>query len=79
MVRKTGDPRKRKPKITFSKAGLAQTGKKTIRDREGHAWTHVMTVDEPESKRIRLFYTRVKKEFKIVKDGTNYQIFVRKG
>jgi len=79
MVRKTGNPKRRKPLTTFSKAGYSQFGKNTIKDREGYAWTHVATVDEPEAKRLNLFYKRAKKDCKIEKNGNVYDVFVRKG
>jgi hypothetical protein len=78
MVRKSGDSKRRKPLVTFSKAGFSQAGKKTIKDKSGYLWTHVSTVDEPEAKRLKLFYTRAKKDFKIVKNGSAYEVFMRK-
>jgi hypothetical protein len=53
-------------------------GKTTIKDWDGYAWRHVATVDEAEANRLKLFYTRAKKDFKIVKDKSAYAVFVRK-
>ena len=46
---------------------------------DGYLWKHVATVDEIEAKRLKLFYTRAKKDFRIVKEGSVYAVFIRKG
>jgi hypothetical protein len=74
-------PRKRRNPLTaYSKTGLNQAGKKTIKDRAGYMWVHVLTADEPEAKRLELFYKRAGKkpglDYKIVKNGETYEVFI---
>jgi hypothetical protein len=70
MVKKPVRPKRRPFKVA---------GKNTVKDFDGYAWTHVATVDEVEAKRLKLFYERSGKDYKIVKSGNAYDVLVRKG
>lgn len=79
----TSKPRKSKhkmdkPGVRYKPKDFRHTSN-VIRDKEGYAWSHVATVDKKEAERIELFYKRIKKEHKIVKDGNAYAVFVRRG
>jgi hypothetical protein len=66
----------RKRLTTFSRRGYNQAGKTTIKDKWGYTWTHVLTADEPEAKRLALFYKRQGKEFKLERNGNQIEVFV---
>lgn len=81
--------KRRKPLITTHKKNtfkqtekeintFLKTGKKRVRDREGYAWSHVMTTDVGEATRLGLFYKGMKVDYKIVKNGDQYEVFVRR-
>jgi hypothetical protein len=74
--------KRRNPKVRFSKAGYVRVKGSTVKDRQGYIWRHILTADEPEVKRLALFYKRQGKhegyDFKIERDGYVYTVFIRK-
>lgn len=71
--------KRRRPIRTFSKQGFSQVRGRTVRSRDGYIWIHEMTADdELTAKQLESLLKKNKKEPKIVKNGSVYEIFVRK-
>lgn len=50
-----------------------------VRDKEGYIWVHEMTADDEQTaKTIGYLLKRKGKDYKIVKDGSVFVIFIRK-
>ena len=49
-----------------------------VKDREGYVWEHVVTADASETKRLIASWDRKGVEYKVVKTGELYEIYIRR-